>query len=62
MFFRNMSFDVSINNKYFLNWNWIIKTAFKSIYRQSPVKNQPKNHKVDNFHVLTKVPHNMRET
>ena len=24
-----------------------------SIYRQSPVKNQPINHKVDNFHVLT---------
>ena len=33
-----------------------------SIYRQSPVKNQPINHKVDNFHVLTKVPHNTRET
>ena len=24
-----------------------------SIYRQSPVKNQPISHKVDNFHVLT---------
>ena len=32
------------------------------IYRQSPVKNQAKNHKVDNFGVLTKVPHNTRET
>ena len=32
------------------------------IYRQSPVKNQPINHKVDNFYVLTKVPHNTRET
>ena len=28
----------------------------KKIYRQSLVKNQPINHKVDNFHVLTKVP------
>ena len=41
--------------KYLLNLNFII-------YRQSPVKNQPINHKVDNFHVLTKVPHNTRET
>ena len=32
------------------------------IYKQSLVKNQPINHKVDNFHVLTKVPHNTRET
>ena len=31
------------------------------IYRQSPVKNQPTNHKVNNFYVLTKVPHNTRE-
>ena len=30
--------------------------------RQSPVKNQPINHKVDNFYVLTKVPNNTRET
>ena len=30
--------------------------------RQSPVKNQPLNHKVDNFHDLTKVLHNTRET
>ena len=33
-----------------------------SIHRQSPVKNQPIHLKVDNFHVLTKVPHNTRET
>ena len=32
------------------------------IYKQSPVKNQPINHKVDIFYVLTKVPHNLRET
>ena len=32
------------------------------MYRQSPVKNQPINHKVDNLYVLTKVPHNMRTT
>ena len=25
------------------------------LYRQSPVKNQPIKHKVDNFYVLTKV-------
>ena len=49
----------------FLN---IVRLLAKSIqmgswmYRQSPVKNQPINQKVDNFHVLTKVPHNMRET
>ena len=32
------------------------------VHRQSPVKNQPIKHKVDNFYVLTKVPHNTRET
>ena len=32
------------------------------MYRQSPVKNKPINHKADNFHVLAKVPHNTRET
>ena len=32
------------------------------IHRQSTVKNQPINHKIDNSHVLTKVPHNTRET
>ena len=33
-----------------------------SINRQSPVKNQQINHNADNFYVLTKVPHNTKET
>ena len=33
-------------------------SLLSGIYRQSQVKNQPINHKVENFHVLTKVPHN----
>ena len=40
----------------------MLKQVVNKIYRQSPAKHQPINHKVDNFHVLTKVPHNTRET
>ena len=53
--------------KYFFEYFFLICMIFLFIYqyyiyRQSPVKNQPIKHKVDNFYVLTKVPHNTRET
>ena len=32
----------------------LMEPSTSFIYRQSPVKNQPINHKVDNFYVLTK--------
>ena len=40
----------------------IASIASLSVENRHVLKNQPINHKVDNYYVLTKVPHNTRET